>query len=167
MLVSLTVVGGVHDGKVIPLAGSEFRIGRDPRCHLRPSSEDVSREHCAIIVRGDRMVFLKDYGSRNGTILNHRMLVHGEMQLENGDLIEVGPLIFRVNIAAGAGTRGAGAHPKAESALEVSKDVSDDIFDVLMGDQEPSAEETVQVSRPRLIAPSQPMKDAGPRLVQD
>lgn len=167
MLVSLTVIGGVHNGRVIPIPGPSFLIGRDPKCHLRPASEDVSREHCAILLRGDQRVFLKDYGSRNGTILNHRMLVHGEMQLEDGDVIEVGPLSFRLNIKAGiAAPPPAGGGPKAESALEVGEDIHNDIFSVL-NESEPSAEETIQVSRPRLVPQSAPMKDAGPRIVDD
>lgn len=163
MHVSLIVEGGVHTGRMIPIQGSEFRIGRDAACHLRPASEDVSREHCAIVIRPDQRVFLKDYGSRNGTILNHRMLVHGEVQLEHGDLIEVGPLVFKINItdAPQLATPGRGSRPPAEDIHD------DEILSVLMENQEPSTEETIQVSRPRLTPPGSPLKDAGPRLVDD
>jgi pSer/pThr/pTyr-binding forkhead associated (FHA) protein len=160
MHVSLIVEGGVHAGRVIPIQVPEFRIGRDTNCHLRPASEDVSREHCAIVIRPDHRVFLKDFGSRNGTILNHRMLVHGEVQLEHGDLIEVGPLIFKIAITD--------APEPASRAQRDGEDIHDDeILSVLTENQEPSTEETIQVSRPRLAPPGVPLKDAGPRIVND
>ncbi len=176
MQVTLTVVGGVHDGKQIPITVPEFRIGRDAKCHLRPASEDVSRNHCAIIMRSDQRLFLRDYGSRNGTILNQRLLVHGEVQLEDGDMIEVGPLLFRLNLHPTAvgdtvptiDLSGTPNIPKAESALEVSDDIHNDIFDALLSDNEPGTDETILVSRPRLVTPSEkPPKDAGPKLVDE
>ena len=45
MKVQLIVVRGKPEGKVIPLAGPKFKIGRGETCHLRPNSEQVSREH--------------------------------------------------------------------------------------------------------------------------
>jgi pSer/pThr/pTyr-binding forkhead associated (FHA) protein len=99
MQVSLSVVGGIHDGRRIAINVPEFLIGRDPKCHLRPASNDVSRLHCAIVLRNG-IVFLRDYGSSNGTYLNKRMLVHGELQLEDGDSIQVGPLTFKLLISA-------------------------------------------------------------------
>jgi len=43
MKVQLIVVRGKPEGKVIPLAGPKFKIGRGETCHLRPNSEQVSR----------------------------------------------------------------------------------------------------------------------------
>ena len=45
MKVQLVVVRGKPEGKVIPLVGPNFKIGRGETCHLRPNSEQVSREH--------------------------------------------------------------------------------------------------------------------------
>jgi pSer/pThr/pTyr-binding forkhead associated (FHA) protein len=101
MQIVLTVMGGVHNGREIPINVPVFLIGRDPSCHLRPASPEVSRQHCALVIRGER-AFLRDYGSRNGTNLNHRVLMHGELQLEDGDFIEVGPLAFKVALMAHA-----------------------------------------------------------------
>lgn len=170
MHVSITVVGGIHQGRVIPIIGSEFRIGRDPSNHLRPASEDVSREHCAIIIRPDGKVFLRDIGSRNGTILNRRTLVHGEMQLENGDQIEVGPLAFRINLTAEPLEAAvATVTEAAESALTVAEDIHEeqDILYALREFHEPTAQDTVQVSKPNLGQPAPKPKDAGPKLATD
>lgn len=101
---TLVVLGGINHGQVIPLLVSEFRIGRDSGCHLRPASTDISRLHCAIITRPDGRVFVRDYGSVNGTIINERYLIGGELQLQDSDVLEVGPLMFRFHCQTVAAT---------------------------------------------------------------
>ena len=95
MAVNLLVLGGVHNGRQIPVKIKEFLIGRDPTCHLRPASKEIQWQHCAIVER-DGEVFLRDDSKGNGVYLNRRLLRGGEMQIDHGDLIEVGPLMFRV-----------------------------------------------------------------------
>ena len=65
MKVSLVVASGVHQGKAIPIAGSQFVIGREEGCQLRPASPAISKKHCAVRVRDGR-VFLEDFGSTTG-----------------------------------------------------------------------------------------------------
>lgn len=95
---SLVAVGGTNHGRVVPIVVQEFRIGRDAMCHLRPASTDISRLHCAIVTHPDGRVFLRDYASSNGTIINQRFLIGGEYELRDGDVLEVGPLAFRVHM---------------------------------------------------------------------
>jgi predicted component of type VI protein secretion system len=94
--VQLIVVQGKPEGKTIPLTGPVFRVGRDETCHLRPSSDQVSRQHAEIVVSADSAI-LKDLGSRNGTHLNGR-LVTEPTKLKSGDLIKIGYLTFAVSI---------------------------------------------------------------------
>lgn len=100
MKLSLVVTSGKPEGKEIPVRLSQFVIGRDPECHLRPASPLISKRHCAVIVRDER-AFLRDFNSTNGTILNKKPL-QGEIELKNGDEFSVGPLTFRVKLQAGA-----------------------------------------------------------------
>jgi predicted component of type VI protein secretion system len=90
---------GKSEGKVIPIALSQFIIGRDPQCQLRPASALISKRHCALLIKGDR-VFLRDFDSTNGTFLNDRQ-VKGEVELRHDDTLKVGPLLFKVRIEAG------------------------------------------------------------------
>lgn len=103
MKVNLVVASGVHQGRAIAVTGPRFLIGRDPECHLRPASQAVSKKHCEVIIR-DGKVFLKDYGSTNGTLHNEQVLQGGEREMANNDRIKVGPLDFivRVEVAAKA-----------------------------------------------------------------
>ena len=96
MKIQLIVVQGKPEGKVIPMTVPVFRIGRGPNCHLRPNSEQVSREHAEIAVDNDQ-VTLRDLGSRNGSLLNGKSL-SGVSPLKNGDVVQIGPLTFAVSI---------------------------------------------------------------------
>src|SRR5688500_7357557 len=98
MKLSLMVADGVHKGKLIPIPVAEFVIGRDENCQLRPSSPAVSKRHCAIHVRGDK-VFVQDFGSTNGTFVNDQP-VTGETEVKDGDKLVVGPLVFQIKVAA-------------------------------------------------------------------
>lgn len=97
MKVSLVVANGSHTGRAIPLTGPQFLIGRDPQCHLRPASQAISKLHCAVVIR-DGKVYLKDYGSTNGTVVNDKIVQDTEVQIEDGATLRVGPLDFRVKI---------------------------------------------------------------------
>jgi predicted component of type VI protein secretion system len=87
---------GKGEGKIIPITLSQFLIGRDPQCHLRPASAIISKRHCALMARGEQ-AFLRDFDSTNGTFLNEKE-VKGEVELHHGDQLRVGPLLFRVHL---------------------------------------------------------------------
>jgi pSer/pThr/pTyr-binding forkhead associated (FHA) protein len=92
----LLVVQGRPAGKRLPFPEGEYVIGRGAECDVRPDSEWVSRQHCLLRVAQDG-VFLRDLGSRNGTLINGR-LVSGERRLDDGDRIQIGPLVFEVRL---------------------------------------------------------------------
>ena len=93
----LQIVGGKHHGKVIPLVKNKFLIGREQDCHLRPSSEMVSRHHCAFTL-DEYTLRLRDLGSTNGTLLNDER-VRGEVKLKTGDRVQIGPLVFEIRVS--------------------------------------------------------------------
>jgi pSer/pThr/pTyr-binding forkhead associated (FHA) protein len=98
MKLSLVVAQGVHAGKTIPITSPQFLIGRDPECNLRPASPAISKQHCGIFVREGK-VFVKDYGSTNGTVVNGEP-VAGEREVANEDKLKIGPLEFVIKIEA-------------------------------------------------------------------
>src|SRR4030088_150984 len=96
MKVQLIVVQGKPEGKIIPLQTPTFKIGRGEMCHLRPNSEQVSREHAEFQITSGT-VTVRDLGSRNGTLVNGKALT--EMApLKDRALVQVGPLTFAVSI---------------------------------------------------------------------
>jgi predicted component of type VI protein secretion system len=112
MKLSLHVLAaGKLSGKSFEVKLSQFVIGRDPQCHLRPASPLISKRHCAIIQRGGK-VFLRDFGSTNGSFVNDEP-VKGEVELSNDDKLKIGPLEFQVRIEAGEPAAKPAAAPKA------------------------------------------------------
>jgi pSer/pThr/pTyr-binding forkhead associated (FHA) protein len=97
MKLSLVVLTeGKAAGQVISVTLSPFLIGRDPQCQLRPASAIISKRHCALWTKNNK-VFVRDFDSTNGTFVNEEQ-IKGEKELKHEDQLKVGPLIFRVVI---------------------------------------------------------------------
>jgi predicted component of type VI protein secretion system len=97
MKLSLMVLSeGKASGKAIPIHLSQFIIGRDPQCQLRPTSAVISKRHCALLSKNGKF-YVRDFDSTNGTFVNDEQ-VKGEVELKNQDALKVGPLMFRVMI---------------------------------------------------------------------
>ncbi len=114
MKVQLIVVRGKPEGKVIPLAGPKFKIGRGETCHLRPNSEQVSREHAEFTIESSAVI-VRDLGSRNGTLVNGKALTTEACKLKDRDLVQVGPLTFAVSIQDAPKSAAKAATPAAAS----------------------------------------------------
>jgi predicted component of type VI protein secretion system len=70
-------------------------IGRREDCDLRIPLGEVSRKHCRIVRDGDTLK-VEDLGSSNGTFLNGQRVQ--EAMLSPGDTIQVGPVVFVLQI---------------------------------------------------------------------
>src|ERR1017187_4490875 len=133
MKVQLVVVRGKPEGKVIPLVGPCFKIGRGETCHLRPNSEQVSREHAEFAIIGE-VINVRDLGSRNGTLVNGKALTAEACQLKDRDLVQVGPLTFAVSILDATVTTGKTPNASVPGPKPSLDDVStDDIDSWLVG----------------------------------
>jgi predicted component of type VI protein secretion system len=98
MRARLRVVQGKPQGKHLYFPPGDYYFGRGEECQVRPNSPMVSRQHCLLRV-GDGGVWLRDLGSRNGTLVNGRLLDR-ERQLKSGDQIQIGPLVFELHLEA-------------------------------------------------------------------
>jgi pSer/pThr/pTyr-binding forkhead associated (FHA) protein len=135
MKLSLVVNEGVHKGKIIAIPHKQFLIGRDAQCHLRPASNMISKRHCALMIRGDK-VFIRDFDSTNGTMVND-VPVKGESELKNDDRLLIGPLSFLVRMEAGPTAK---PGPAETVKPPVSESVDDEsaaalLLDVAGGDE--------------------------------
>lgn len=161
MKTSLRVVGGKNDGREIAIKVSKFIIGRGEDAHLRPSSDLVSRHHCAIRVR-DGKVTIEDLKSRNGTYVNGQK-IKGKHIAKSGDKLRIGRLQLEMVIdMAAAGAKRPVVKDVAEVAARTAaktkssdKSLDDSITDWLSDDDDsPSignernhqVSETVQMS---------------------
>jgi pSer/pThr/pTyr-binding forkhead associated (FHA) protein len=96
MDVQLLVVQGRPRGKCLKFPLGEFVFGRGPECHVRPDPEGqaISRQHCLLRVAADS-VHIRDLGSTNGTLVNGER-VREERPLEDGDLVQLGPVVLQL-----------------------------------------------------------------------
>lgn len=124
MKVTLVVAAGAHQGKSIPIVGGQFLIGRDPECQLRPASQAISKKHAAVVIR-DGKVYVRDFGSTNGTLVNDTLLQDEELVVANNDSLKIGPLDFTLRIEPTVpvedGTPLPDKNPEASAALAAIK----------------------------------------------
>jgi hypothetical protein len=79
-------------GEEIVLIQDVTTLGRAPSCQVVIDSDFASRRH-AQIIRRDQVYWVKDLGSKNGTLLNNKPL-SGEAPLSDGAEIRIGDTIF-------------------------------------------------------------------------
>lgn len=115
MRVKLRVLKGTQAGREVVIPVSEFLIGRDEECHLRPRSDAISRKHCAICV-SENQVVVRDLGSKNGSYVNGQR-IEGEQVVQSGDQFQVGPLVFEIVTEH---TLGGAKRPAARDVKEVA-----------------------------------------------
>jgi len=115
----LKILGGKHQGKLIPLNTKKFLVGREQDCHLRPNSELVSRHHCVFSI-DEYAIRLRDLGSTNGTIVNGSNL-RGEVILKSGDRITIGKLDLEMVIRQAAAKPAATAVQPPMDALPLTE----------------------------------------------
>lgn len=119
----LVMTPGKQEGKALEIKLSQFVIGRDPQCHLRPASPLISKRHCALIQR-DGKAFLRDFDSTNGTIRNDEP-VKGEVELRHGDVLKVGPITLKVQLEADAPVNRATPAPPTKGVVKKTEDKKD------------------------------------------
>jgi len=157
MKVTLVVASGAHQGKVIPITGSQFLIGRDQQCHLRPASQAISKRHCGLLIR-DGKVYVKDYGSTNGTTVNDILIKDTEVVVSDGVTLKLGPLDFIVRIELLTpnpdGTPLPAATPETAAALAAVKAATGG----------PAAKAPVRDATPNPARPTKPGSKEAPAL---
>ncbi|MEM8872804.1 MAG: FHA domain-containing protein [Planctomycetota bacterium] len=81
--------------RTFPVSRPQTVIGRGDQCELRIPLGEVSRKHCRITVDAAGVV-VSDLGSSNGTYVNGRRIQ--EEDLDPGDTVKIGSLVFVVQI---------------------------------------------------------------------
>ncbi|OYV96685.1 MAG: hypothetical protein B7Z73_00315 [Planctomycetia bacterium 21-64-5] len=115
MEVRLKVLVGKNAGQELAVPGPKFFVGRAEDCQLRPRSDLISRHHCVLLIE-ESFVAIRDFGSKNGTVVNGERIV-GERELKQGDHLTIGPLEFEVLLPAPVVAK---KRPKVESVKEAA-----------------------------------------------
>jgi pSer/pThr/pTyr-binding forkhead associated (FHA) protein len=161
----LKILTGPLSGQTISILAGKLLIGREDDCHLRSASEFVSRHHCVLLL-DEFTLRIRDLGSQNGTFVNGRRIVRGELILLDGDAVSVGDLEFHIDCAQ-ATTEDPRPGSESPPAALLGTGVFDD--ETLRGnspdatpEQPSSTPTTTQQVPPEMPAPSTDASAPGP-----
>lgn len=113
MDVKLVIVSGGKQPRTLEFHTDEIVVGRLRSCPLCIPSAEVSRQHCRLAMQ-DGYFTVEDLGSSNGTYLNGTKIKE-LMVVRPGDLLEVGPVKFKVEYELSA---------EAQALLDGAADVN-------------------------------------------
>jgi pilus assembly protein CpaF len=105
----LVIFGGEYHGEHIELTGDSIALGRSADCDVILRNKDVSSHHAQLVVR-DKVCWLQDLGSSNGTLYKKKKVL--QQPLSSGDEFFIGNyrFVFADNAEAFA--------EKAEATME-------------------------------------------------
>ena len=83
--------------------GEALLIGRGEHCDLVLDDETVSTDHAELTKRGTSYL-ITDLGSRNGTVLNGRV-IDRPTRLSSGDIVQIGPFRLELDLPKSVPTR--------------------------------------------------------------
>jgi anti-anti-sigma factor len=95
----LIATTGRAKGQAVEIRAVKFFIGRHANCQLRPDIHDLAGIHALIEERESRL-YLRDFGAEGGTGINDRVLHAREIEVFDGDLIQVGPMVLALSVKA-------------------------------------------------------------------
>ncbi len=102
---ALVVMRGPGEGRQYVLREGKQYIGRGDDAHIAILHGSISRRHCALEARpgpGGWACRVRDSGSTNGTHVNGQRVTEGAVELEHGDQLALGEVMFRfVQLAGG------------------------------------------------------------------
>ena len=129
----LVVESGPAKGRSLPIRDRGIVIGRDPGCQVRSNHAFLSRRHAEVRTLGNR-VLLRDLGSTNGTLLNDSAVGVDDVEVQEGDRLQIGPLKFRVALVPKSTPKSPGAAqiaqwlgPEADEAENASEETAYDL----------------------------------------
>jgi anti-anti-sigma factor len=91
MGIRLVAETGLAQGQALEVRVPKFFIGSHEKCHLRPNIPGLAGVH-ALVEDRDGMLYVRDFGSEEGTVVNDRVLHTREVEIFDGDKLKIGPL---------------------------------------------------------------------------
>ncbi len=113
---ALVIQNGRLSGTRRELASPMTLLGREACCDVRLNIDGVNRLHCVIVKLAERFV-LRDLGSDAGTFVNHERV--STCRLANGDVIGIGPFVFRAELLPSAGEPDPASLAQERDALRI------------------------------------------------
>lgn len=81
------------DGPHIPISEPILLVGRSNECDVVIRSRKVSRRHCVLVSRGQKLL-VRDLASSNGVRVNVQRIV--EAELRPGDYLQIATFLYQL-----------------------------------------------------------------------
>jgi hypothetical protein len=105
----------VPRGPAVPLLGLDIVLGRDPSlAAVVLDDPSVDGMHARLIRQAGGSYLLRDQGSIAGTWVNYHLVPEGGRVLEHGDLLQLGRVEFRFQVAGEAPQRELRVYPASD-----------------------------------------------------
>lgn len=164
----LVIAEGKEAGREFVFDQDSILIGRTDECDVVLYEAGVSRRHARISEEAGAH-FVEDQGSSNGTVVNGAK-IEGKTQLNEGDLVTLGSMVFRFSATASEGGGATedvplegGAHTRVLSASELKRSRNKGVAGLA---KDAAPEEVQQMRRrptqmlPAALPPSGPTPEA-------
>lgn len=102
-MAKLIFSGDKFNGRVYEIAAQRTTVGRGDANTLSIHDPSVSEHHCEIYDNGEDLI-IHDLGSRNGTVVNGKLLHNAQAPLAHGEIVKFGAVEARLEIAHRAST---------------------------------------------------------------
>jgi anti-anti-sigma regulatory factor len=97
MKLFLIATKGKKQGFPIPIKEDLFMIGTTKECQMRAKRAGIGAQHCCLVTRDKKKVFVRDLNSGEPTLVNGELVPPGtEWPLHAGDKLALGSLEFMV-----------------------------------------------------------------------
>lgn len=96
-MAKLVFSGERFSGRVYEIAAQCTTVGRSEANTLSIHDGSVSERHCEIYDNGEDVI-IRDLGSRNGTVVNGKLLHNAQAPLAHGQVVKFGAVEARLDI---------------------------------------------------------------------
>ncbi len=100
----LIIIQGHDRGREVSVPATGLRVGRSHANDIAFPDEEVSQFHCRFFFKSDQTLYVTDFASTNGTLVNGQPVT--EARLQPGDAVFIGAQMLRVVHASLQGAPG-------------------------------------------------------------
>lgn len=102
-MAKLIFCGEKFNGRVYEISAQRTTVGRGDTNTLSIHDPSVSEYHCEVYDNGEDLI-IHDLGSRNGTVVNGKLLRNSQAPLAHGEIVKFGAVEARLEISHRAST---------------------------------------------------------------
>ncbi|MGC3959440.1 MAG: FHA domain-containing protein [Verrucomicrobiota bacterium] len=153
-MAKLIFLGDKFGGRTYEIAAQRTTVGRSDTNTLTIHDNSVSEQHCEIYDNGADLI-IRDLGSRNGTVVNGKLLRAAQAPLAHGETVTFGSVEARLEIPhrtaiGGTATDVTAVHLHAKKIS--NQPPASNPFTTLESGTAAPADHTMQLQRPESVA---------------